>query len=257
MDNKKGYLTLAIILSLGLIISAYIMSKTWKYVSRKDVIISVTGSASKEIKSDIADWDINVTGEAPTLPDAYSKLQGNIDKVKSYLLGKNIKESEIKLSSINKSDVYEGDDGNFGYNNYSKTGSSVVKKPEKKFKGYKLTQTITIESANIDNIENLSRTITELYNQGIDVTPSSPRFLYTKLSDVKLEIISLAAQDAKKRAEEIAKSTDNKIGEIRSSKVGVIQINAKNDFEVTDYGMNDVSSVEKTIRATINVSYSI
>ena len=191
--------------------------------------------------------------------EQYKKLDENTNKVKSYLMEKGINEKEIKISSMNKADVYEGDDGDNGYgsNPYGKMSSSIVKKSEKKFKGFKLNQTITIESGEVEKIEALSRNITELFNQGIDVTPDAPKFMYTKLSDVKLEIISLAAMDAKKRAEEIAKSTDNKIGEIRSSKVGVIQINAKNDFQVSDYGMNDLSSINKNVRATINVSYSI
>ena len=70
-------------------------------------------------------------------------------------------------------------------------------------------------------------------------------------------MIGLASQDAKNRAEQIAKSTGNKIGEIRSSKTGVMQINAKNNTEVSDYGVNDQSSIEKTITSVVNVSFSI
>jgi hypothetical protein len=82
-------------------------------------------------------------------------------------------------------------------------------------------------------------------------------FYYTKLSDLKIEMIGLASKDAKMRADQIAISTDNEVGEVRSSRMGVIQINAKNSTDVSDYGMNDVSSLEKTITAVVTVSYSI
>jgi len=72
-----------------------------------------------------------------------------------------------------------------------------------------------------------------------------------------VELIGLASKDAKERAEQIAKSTDNSIGEVRSSKMGVIQINAKNASEVSDYGMNNTSSIDKTITVVVNMSFSI
>ena len=70
-------------------------------------------------------------------------------------------------------------------------------------------------------------------------------------------MIGLASEDAKLRAEQIAKSTGNKVGEVRSSKTVVMQINAKNSTEVSDYGINDVSSLEKTITAVVSVTFSI
>jgi hypothetical protein len=70
-------------------------------------------------------------------------------------------------------------------------------------------------------------------------------------------MIGLASKDAKTRAEQIASSTGNTIGEVRSSKMGVIQINAKNNTEVSDYGVNDVSSLDKTITAVVTMSFSI
>jgi hypothetical protein len=70
-------------------------------------------------------------------------------------------------------------------------------------------------------------------------------------------MIGLASLDAKLRAEQIANSTGDKVGEVRSSKMGVIQINAKHSTDVSDYGNNDISSLEKVITAVVTVSFSI
>ena len=116
---------------------------------------------------------------------------------------------------------------------------------------------VTVESGDVDMIDRLSRESSDLIFQGIDFNSYSPEFLYTKLADLKVEMIGLASENAKIRAEQIAKSTDNEIGEVRSSRMGVIQINAKNSTDVSDYGINDTSSLEKTIRAVVSVSFSI
>jgi hypothetical protein len=39
--------------------------------------------------------------------------------------------------------------------------------------------------------------------------------------------------------------------------MGVIQINAKNSTDVSDYGINDTSSLIKTITAVVTISFSI
>jgi len=245
MENKRSFVPLAIIWALGFIIAALIISNTWKGVSRSNVTISVTGSASKHIKSDLAVWEGNFSVQAKEMVEGYPKLLESNQKIKSYLISKGFTEDKIKFSSINTNPVYEG-----GENEYM--GKSTKKKV-----GYSLSQEVSVESSDVDKIDLLSREITELIQQGIEIMSGNPKFYYTKLSDLKIEMIGLASEDAKLRAEQIAKSTGDKVGEVRSSKTGVMQINAKNSTEVTDYGVNDVSSLDKTITAVVSVTFSI
>jgi len=120
-----------------------------------------------------------------------------------------------------------------------------------------LNQDFRVESEDVEKIDKLSREATELINEGIEINSPTPEFLYTKLSDLKVEMTGLAAMDAKVRAEQIANSTENEIGEVRSSRMGVVQINAKNSNEISDYGINNTTSIDKTIRVVVNMSFSI
>jgi hypothetical protein len=242
-DNQKtNYILFAVILSLGLIIASLVIGNTWRKVSRGSVTITVTGSAQKEIKADLAEWNANFSASSTTLADAYSKLQANNSKVKTYLISKGFSADKLKFSSINTTTLYILNDKGASTNQIS---------------GYKLSQDVSIESNEIDKIDQLSREVTELIVQGVEINSFPPQFFYTKLSDLKVEMIGLASKDAKTRAEQIASSTGNTIGEVRSSKMGVIQINAKNNTEVSDYGVNDVSSLDKTITAVVTMSFSI
>jgi hypothetical protein len=251
MENKTNYLPIAVILALGLVIAAFVMSSTWKKVSRGNVTIAVTGSASKDIKSDLGIWEGSFSNQSASLTDAYAKLQESHNKVKNYLVSKGFTEDKIKFSSISTANLYEGrNPDETGYSNPKSSSSG-------KLIGYRLSQEVSIESNDVDKIDLLAREATELINQGIEMNSNPPKFLYTKLGDLKIEMIGLASQDAKNRAEQIAKSTGNKVGEVRSSKTGVMQVNAKNDTQVSDYGVNDNSSLEKTITAVVNISFSI
>ena len=241
-DKKYNLIPVAFLLAIGLIITALIIGNTWRKVSRGSVTITVTGSASKEIRSDLAVWHGSFSASSTTLTDAYAKLQATNTKVKNYLVSKGFPADKMKFSSINTTTQYVHND----------KGVATAQ-----VESYRLSQDVTIESPEVDKVDQLSREATELINQGVEFNSSAPEFLYTKLSDLKVEMIGLASKDAKVRAEQIASSTDNKIGEVRSSKMGVIQINAKNSTDVSDYGMNDVSSLDKTITAVVSMSFSI
>lgn len=242
MENKKNIITASVTLAVGFIIGALIISSTWRYVSRSNVTITVTGSVSKDIKSDYAVWRGSFSNESATLQNAYAKLKTDNQKVSDYLESKGFQKDKIKMSAINTTTLYASNDQ--GYS------TSIIT-------GYRLSQDVSIESNDVDKIDKLSREATELINEGVEINSFPPEFLYTKLSDLKVELIGLAAKDAKERADQIAKSTGNSIGEVRSSKMGVIQITAKNSTEISDYGMNNTSSIDKTMTVVVNMSFSI
>ncbi|HMQ68658.1 MAG TPA: SIMPL domain-containing protein [Ignavibacteria bacterium] len=242
-QSKRPNMTmLAVILAAGFIIGSLIISSTWKYVSRSSITVNVTGSASENIISDLAVWSGSFSAEAGTLKDAYARLKDNNSKVTSYLVSKGFPADKIVMSSINTSTIYVNDNQGMQTNQIS---------------GYRLYQDVSIESNDVYKIDKLSREITELINEGVEINSLTPSFLYTKLGDLKIKMIGQAALDAKERAKQIAESTGNDIGEVRSSRMGVMQITAKNSTEVSDYGMNNTSSLEKTVTSVVNVSFSI
>jgi hypothetical protein len=241
-NNYRSLVVPGIILSIGLIIAALILANTWKKVSRSNVTITVTGSSERDIRSDYAIWSGNFSSESRVLAEAYTSIKKQSEKVKGYLIGKGIPENTVKFSSVRTTTQYVLNDK--GY-------------PTDQVSGYRLYMDVNVESSDVDLIDRLSREASDLITQGIDFNSNPPEFLYTKLADLKVEMIGLASQDAKVRAEQIAKSTGNEVGEVRSSRMGVIQINAKNSTDISDYGINDTSSLEKTIRAVVSVNFSI
>jgi hypothetical protein len=231
-NNRSGLMAVAGILALGLIITALVIGHTWRKVSRSNVTITVTGSAQKEIRSDLAIWNGSFSADSKTLTEAYGQLQQSNTKVKNYLISMGFPQDKIVFSAVNTTTLYV----------QSKEGGNT-----NEISGYRLSQNVSIESNEVDKIDQLSREATELILQGVEFNSNPPEFYYTKLSDLKIEMIGLASKDAKMRADQIASSTGNTVGEVRSSRMGVIQINSKNSTDVSDYRVNDVSSLEKRL----------
>ncbi|WP_430905340.1 SIMPL domain-containing protein, partial [Maribacter flavus] len=73
-------------------------------------------------------------------------------------------------------------------------------------------------------------------NKGVEFNFYTPRSYYTKLADIKIEMISKATEDARLRAEKIAENTGSNLGELISAKMGVFQITGQNSGEDYSWG---------------------
>jgi hypothetical protein len=109
----------------------------------------------------------------------------------------------------------------------------------------------------IDKVSAISREVTQLINEGILIESKKPEYLYTKLADIKVAILADAARDAKARAEQIADNTGSRIGALRNARMGVLQITPPDSTEVTGYGINDTTSLEKDVTAVVNLTFAL
>lgn len=232
----------AVILSIGIIISSIIVINGITTIKSKQNSISITGSAKKQFKSDFVVWRGTYTAQSPKLPAAYSVLKTETDKVKTYLLSKGIEDKAIVLTSITTMP------------NYTVLPSGQM---TNNIESYKLMQTVEVSSKEVDKITQISRQATELINQGIDFQSNTPDYYYTKIADLKIDMLSLATKDAMTRAQLIAKTTGSEIGKLRSAKMGVFQITPLYSTEVSDSGIYNTSSIDKEITAVMTCDFEI
>lgn len=242
-EAKKGALLPVVsILSVTLIICTLIFTNPLKnYASNKNTV-TVTGAAKKQIRSDLVVWRGNFSTQSVQLPEAYAQLSQDQEKVKRYLEQEGLAPQNIVFSSIQTIPLQKI--------NPNGMPSNIIE-------GYRLLQSVEIRSNDVDKITGISRTSTEIINQGVQFESQQPQYYYTKLNDLKIDMLGEAAKDARMRAEQLAKNSGGSIGGLRSSKMGVFQITPLNSTEVSDYGINDTSSLEKEITAVVNVEFYV
>lgn len=247
--SKFSFLKNTQIIILGLCIagatiaSSVIFSKGFLSVTKfMREQITVTGSAQKEIKSDYAVWTGSFSRREIDMASAYQKLEADLVTVKKYLKNKGFSEAEILTSQIATETIYK--------KNEKGNNTNVIE-------GYRLTQSVEVRSRDVYKIARISRESTELINSGIEFYSGNPDYSYTRLDELKVEMLAKATENAKVRAENMVKATGNRTGFMRSAKMGVFQITPVNSTEVADWGMNDTMSLEKKVTAVVTASFSI
>ncbi|HAJ82174.1 MAG: SIMPL domain-containing protein [Zunongwangia sp.] len=235
----------AIIFSIAIVIAAWFLGNSYVDRANPDGTISVTGAGSENFTSDLIVWEGRFSQMSENLETAYNQLNRDKNTVKDYLIEKGIKEENIVFNSVQTDEQREQK-----YQNGNYVGSI--------FKGYQLTQSVKIESNDVELIESVSREITELLNKGVQFNSTPPRYYYTKLADLKIEMISKATEDARVRAEKIAENSGGTLGELKSANMGVFQITGQNSGE--DYswsGAYNTADKRKTASITMRLEYEI
>jgi hypothetical protein len=243
MLRNSQIIVLGVCIAVATIVSSVILSggflKVMKFTREQ---ISVTGSATREIKSDYIVWSGEFKRREADLKTAYKGLQEDLGRVKAYLKSKGVSEEETIISQVVTETIYKKSDKGNDTND---------------IQGYRLTQNVEIRSNDVGKIADVSRESTELIDQGIQFISFAPEYFYTKLDELKIEMLAKATENAKERAQSMAKATGNKIGFMRSAKMGVFQITPITSTDVSDWGMNDTTSLDKKVMAVVTVSFAI
>jgi hypothetical protein len=246
----------ALALALGLAGSTYIAASTWRDVRKQPDKnnIRITGSAKKRIASDLIQWSATIEGKGSDRTAAYVSLKNGTEKVVAFLKAQGIKPDDIKTQSASITEEFE-----MVREDKVLPGTNVPLRTEtRKSVGFRAFQVVSVSSPNVPLIEKASREITSLLEQDVFVTSNSPNYYYTRLGELKLEMLAEAAKDARSRAENILRSAGNTdIGPLVYSSMGIININPANSTETSTEGNNDTSSYEKDIITIVRAEYKV
>lgn len=236
----------AIIIGISALLFAAILGNAFKNRYRHQNSVSVTGLGNKDFTSDLIVWSGSFAKKQYNLKEAYASLDKDRDILRNYLISKGIPDSSIVFSSVMINKDFSSD-----YNENTRNTVTV-------FTGYNLTQNVSVESREVDKIEAVSRTVSEIINSDVEFYSNQPEYYYTKLAELKVEMIAEATQDAKIRAENIAENADAALGNLKNASMGVFQITGQNSSE--DYswgGAYNTTSKNKTAAITIKLDYEI
>lgn len=240
---KSIGIIITVIAALGCIAVASILGGAYKYKFKVNNSINVTGNAKKDFESDIVKWTAMYSRKSMDLSQGSEQLRRDRDLVRNFLVQQGVNESEIRFDAvnINREFAYHTDENGRSYNTFS---------------GYSLTQQVSVESKDLDKIDNASREISTLISQGLELSSNAPNYYYSKLENLKLALIGEASQNAKARAENIANESGSKLGKLIKADLGIFQITGQNDNEEYSYGGTfNTTSRHKTANITVKASY--
>ena len=240
--EQKNYLLGFGIVGISFIISVLIFTAAWKSNQSSNQTITVTGSAKKEIISDFGILRGTISATSSTAELAFKDLENQRKTILKFLDKKGFPNDKVELFTISSYPVYD----------ISSSGVSTGR-----IIGYVFNQRIEVSSNDVNKIKQLSLDVSSVVEEGVNFSVEPPEYHFTKLAELKIEIQAEAAKDAMIRAQRIAEATDRELGPMRNARMGVLQITPKFSNAISDYGINDLSSIEKEIVGVVTASFQI
>lgn len=225
----------ALLLAIGIAAAGYFVSRMHYNAKVAINTAEAKGLAERRVKADRANWSISlsVTGKSrDDIAELYRKAEQDQQAIIDVLTKGGLKEEEIDVGVIS-----------YSMREYRDHTQTVV--DEK----HTLTGSVGVETTNVAIIKPLRAAVNKLLAEGINLTNNAPGYRFTKMNDIKPEMVKEATRNAQIAAGEFAESVGSKVGRIRSARQGA--------FTVVDVGSThgDTRALQKDVRVVTTVSF--
>ncbi len=232
--TKSNNTSLGFLICLGLVILGTFAYCGIQQYSNSQRIVSVRGLSEREVAADRVLWPLAYSYTGYDLQKIYSELEKKNNIVVDFLVNAGIPKEDIIVNSASvvdlEADRYSSNDRNYRYI---------------------ATQVITVNSSEVELVVSLQQRQNELLRQNIALLSNSyeyaTNFIFTKLNDIKPEMIAEATQAARQSAQQFATDSDSEIGKIRTASQG--------QFSIAD--RDQYTPQIKNIRVVTYVTYEI
>ena len=212
MNEKSPQVILALAIFLGLSSLGYLLAQAAIDVKQFERTVKVKGLSEREMKADVVIWPIQFASASNDLQQLYDNIENTTQQIEEFLVAKGIAPEEITLSSPAITDK--------SAHQYGNTARAEFR--------YTALQTVTVYSHNIDVVRSIKASLSELGKQGIVFTggdyQSQTEYLFTRLNDIKPDMIEEATRKAREVAEKFAKDSASRLGKIKRASQGQFSI---------------------------------
>ena len=240
VERRKAVTIIVSAVILALALGVGLTQVGTGFATRAGNGITVTGSAKTSAVADNAVWTLSVSLSSPTVGAAVKKVDSDVAALSSYLTQGGIAADALTLGAVS---TYANEE----YVNGNSTGRIL---------SYRASRDVTVRTKDVQLVSKLSQGIGTLLETGINVNNYGPQYYISNLPELRPELMSEAMKDAKLRAESLTKAVGGSLGSLANVKAGPIQITTPDSTMTADYGAYDTSTINKTVSATVSVTFN-
>jgi len=229
----------ALAIALGLAAAGIFVGQGFMKGRASDRYVTVKGISERDVRADIALWPLTFVSTDDDLDRAQSMMEEAKEAILAFLSEQGIDKSDVELQRLEVTDALA---------NPYRTGPVENR--------YIISQTLMVRSENVDVIQSASQKVGELVEAGVVLSTgpsysSGPTFLFTRLTELKPEMIKEATANARASAEQFAMDSGSRLGGIRKANQGVFVILPRDRAP----GIQEANQPNKTVRVVSTIEY--
>lgn len=234
-DNHSGPAVLGLFMAVGLAIAGYFVSQTLYNAKVALNTAEVKGLAERRVEADQASWKIRYRASGSSrddVPRLYEQAEKDQQTIIALLKENSLTDDEIEIGVLD-----------YKYQAFRDDQNKLVDQI------HSLVGVISIETGKVKEIGAIRAKVNKLIAQGVNIENEAPAYRFTRLNDIKPDMLREATTNARIAAGEFAENAGVKVGSIRSALQGGFSVRDLGE----DYG--DTAKIEKEVRVVTTITF--
>ena len=240
---KSGKLIIAsvVLLSIGFSMGGYFVGNGI-YQSMNKRTVTVKGLSEKDVVADMAIWNIKISRVGGDLSVVQSRIDSDMNKLKSFLKSSGFSEEEVQNLRIQVRDKFAG-------------YSDAEQKSQKSDGRYVIENGVMVRSGNVQLVDSVSRKLGDLVRQGVTITEdyTGPMYIFNGLNDIKISMIEQSTKNATDAGLQFAKDSGSKLGKIQNANQGTFSVESRDPTD--PWSSNEKQSIYKKVRVVSTITF--
>lgn len=231
-SSRSAAFVLGGLISLGLVFLGYFIGSAAIEVKEYERTVKVKGLSEREYPADIVIWPIVFSVAANNLDELYATVERNNARIKEFLMAQGLEESAVTIAL-----------------------PAITDKSAQQYGGaapapfrYTARQTVTVYTEALEKARSAMSALSVLGKKGIvfegDGYGNQTEYLFTRLNEIKPEMIEEATRKAREVALKFAEDSQSSLGKIKRASQGQFSISARDTNNPHVKRIRVVSTVE-------------
>ena len=219
----------AVIAAIGFTSGGYLLGNGLLRANEAERSVTVRGLAERDVTADLATWTISYSATSTSMRQAQEKIRSDTEAIETFFQELGFPGEALQPTGANVS-------------SYVRDGIAQ----------YTVRQRIALRSKDIERAQRAVARQFDLVTRGVFLEDgSSMSYNFTKLNDIKPEMVAEATRDARASAEQFANDSGAGVGEIKSATQGYFSIEAR-DGDNGGWGVSDTPYKKVRVVTTVN-----
>lgn len=224
------WLASSTILAIGMVIGGFALGDGIKRAQRADRAVTVKGLAERNVTADLATWTISYSANAPDLATAQASVDRDTAQIRAFFRELGFPAEALQPTGVNVNQLKD---------------NGIV--------SFTVRQRVSLRTTDIKRAENAVRRQFDLVRRGVILEEGSGMaYTFTKLNDIKPQMVATATQDARAAAEQFAKDSGAEVGAIKSAAQGYFSIESRDGDSGGGWGQSDTPYKKVRVVTTID-----
>lgn len=232
--NRTTILIAMLILAVGVVAGGYLLGDGLKRARMADRAVTMRGLAERDVTADLATWTINFSAQGSELGPVQAKIEQDTQTIRNF----------FRAAGFPADAVSDGGGSVSSYYDNNRAANVVT-----------INRRLQFRSTDVARARRTYARQFDLIRGGVALQEgSNMAYSFTRLNDVKPDMIAQSVRDARAGAERFARDSGAEVGAIRSATQGYFSITAR-DGAGEDGGGNASDSPDQKVRVVTTIEF--